>query len=315
MEMINKRGFLIKQYNKKLKSVNWQKTTCIFASTKSLRIYKKDRYGIINPVCICLNCGTFRANPIPPEDINNDFYASDLYQEIYSGEYLENHFRKRIKAKEINNIYQILKPFLKKEKDSKIVEIGCGGGWNLEPFQREGFKNLIGYKPGQESREIGIRELGLDLREGFISDVINTGEKYDLIILNHLIEHLYDPIKILKELKSILQDDGIIYLGLPNMQYLGHGQIQNAHIWYFPPLTFMKVIIASNLQLCDFGNDRHHFYCIAKKSNKEIFNGNFIEKSKIINYERNMLFIKLLPYFFIDILKKILRPLKVFLKH
>ena len=98
------------------------------------------------------------------------------------------------------------------------------------------------------------------------------------------------------------------------MQNLGHGQIQNAHLWYFSPLTFMKLIITSNLELCDFGNERHHFYVIAKNSNKEVFDGDFIEKSKIINYERNMLFLKLIPYFFIDILKKIMRPLKGFLK-
>ncbi len=308
--MKNEKKYLVREFNNKLKKVNWKNTICICGSVKSIKVYKKDRNGIINPVVMCLKCGTFRADPIPPESTINAFYSSDLYQKIYSNKDLESHFKEMIYLRKKNNIFTTVEKFLAKGKDSKIIEIGCGGGWNLEPFQRFGYKNIIGYEPGNESRKIGIRELKLDIKEGFIKDVIETGDKYDLIILNHVIEHLLDPFEVIQSLKKILSDNGILYLGLPNMQNLAHTQIQNAHYWYFSPLFFMKLVNCSGLQICDFGNDKNHFYCISTKSkivnsDKKIYN-----ITKLISHERNILLLKIIPSLVIDKLKIFLRPLK-----
>ena len=67
-------------------------------------------------------------------------------------------------------------------------------------------------------------------------------KKYDLIILNHVIEHFIDPIEKLLQIKALLNQGGLLYLGLPNIQSYGIGQIQNAHYWYFSPLNFAKLL-------------------------------------------------------------------------
>ncbi len=302
--MNNYQKKLVKSYNEELKKVKWKKISCVCGSNSNLKIYNKDRHGIINPVCVCLNCGTLRANPIPPDEITNKFYSQNLYQKIYSPLDIEAHFKERIKVRKNIKDSIFLKhtePFLSKGKLSKILEIGCGGGWNLYVFREAGYSKVVGYEPGSITRNIGVRELGLDLREGFIDDALESAEKYDLIILNHVIEHLIDPINVLNKLKNLLTDEGILYLGLPNIQSLLHRQIQNAHFWYFSPLFFMKLVIGSGYIICDYGRQGKHFYCISIK-NKHYFKT--LMFNNLIKNERNIIIAKIIPSLFLDIFDK-----------
>ena len=301
--------------------MKWKYINCVCGSNRNLKIYNKDRYGILSPVCICFNCGTLRSNPVPSNEVINKFYSDNLYQKIYSSLDIEAHFHERIKVRKDfkNSIFlKCTEPFLTKGKSSKIIEIGCGGGWNLDVFKRAGYTNLVGYEPGAITRNLGIRELGLDLREGFIDDVCESGEKYDLIMLHHVIEHLIAPINVLKKLKNLLTDEGVLYLALPNIQHLSHSQIQNAHYWYFSPLFFMKLLISSGYLICDYGKQNKKSYYYISVKNKNNFKN--LPFNDLIKYERNIIFAKLIPSFLIDIfeksicsIKNFLRPLKIFL--
>ena len=44
----------------------------------------------------------------------------------------------------------------------------------------------------------------------------NTKQTYDTIILNHVLEHIEDPDKLLKMIYKWLSDDGICIIGVPN---------------------------------------------------------------------------------------------------
>ena len=81
----------------------------------------------------------------------------------------------------------------------------------------------------------GKDKFNLDLRQGSFDDVINQGEKYDVVILNHVIEHFTDLISDLQKIKKIIKPNGIIYVGIPNIELFGRGQFQNAHTYYFTP--------------------------------------------------------------------------------
>ena len=50
--------------------------------------------------------------------------------------------------------------------------------------------------------------------------------KYDVIILNHVLEHSLNPIKTLKILTNHLSKESIIYLGVPNILKFSFAQLQ-----------------------------------------------------------------------------------------
>ena len=48
-------------------------------------------------------------------------------------------------------------------------------------------------------------------------DQIKLDKKYDLIILDNVLEHIEEPNKVLKKIKIILNENGIIYIAVPNI--------------------------------------------------------------------------------------------------
>ena len=100
-------------------------------------------------------------------------------------------------------------------KGTEILDFGCGKG---------GFIQL--------SKKISKRSVGLELNiinREYLNNIgiqcVNTlselnDDKFDLITLNHVFEHLNDPITILVELQKYLKDDGIIIIEVPHARDL-----------------------------------------------------------------------------------------------
>ena len=43
-----------------------------------------------------------------------------------------------------------------------------------------------------------------------------SGDKYNVILANHVMEHVDDPVNVLEHIKSFLEDDGKIFITVPN---------------------------------------------------------------------------------------------------
>ena len=96
-------------------------------------------------------------------------------------------------------------------KGSEVLDFGCGRG---------GFVNL--------SRKISKRTVGLEINSINREYINSTGvqcvealselneDKFDLITLNHVFEHLNDPVNTLVELQNYLKDDGMIIIEIPH---------------------------------------------------------------------------------------------------
>lgn len=93
--------------------------------------------------------------------------------------------------------------------DSRIADVGCGEGVLLYRMSRHGFRNLWGYDPFLErERELGATRL----RRG----TIGTAEGlFDLIMFNHSLEHVLDPVADLKLAAEHLERSGAIIVRVP----------------------------------------------------------------------------------------------------
>ena len=61
--------------------------------------------------------------------------------------------------------------------------------------------------------------------EQFFDDDIMINDKIDIIIHSHLFEHIYEPNKFLKKCYDILNDNGEMIFGVPDMQYFAETNI------------------------------------------------------------------------------------------
>ena len=97
--------------------------------------------------------------------------------------------------------------------NQKALDFGCGeGGFlrNIRPF------TLVcgGIERAKILREKIVNEQGLQV----FPSVSEVQGKFDVITMFHVIEHLKDPIQELRELDSILQENGTIIIETPNCE-------------------------------------------------------------------------------------------------
>jgi 2-polyprenyl-3-methyl-5-hydroxy-6-metoxy-1,4-benzoquinol methylase len=225
------------QFNEKYKNYDFEKTTCLCGSNKSKLICKQDRYGLYSPTVICKECGLIYSNPRLSDLSYEEFYSTDLYRKIYNnGDYLKE-FRLKLNDWNDNHIFKYLSPIILDKGFKSVIEIGCAAGHNLLGFKKSGLK-IKGYDFGVDLVKLGKNEYDLNLENGTIIDAINTREKYDVVILNHVLEHFTNIEESLSLIKKIMNPKGIIYVGIPNIDNFALSQIQNAHTYYFTPRTF-----------------------------------------------------------------------------
>jgi 2-polyprenyl-3-methyl-5-hydroxy-6-metoxy-1,4-benzoquinol methylase len=100
--------------------------------------------------------------------------------------------------------------------DDRILDFGYGAGYLLRTLRKRGFKNLSGCEI--DTRCLASKELdGIDLID--LNESVLT-EKYDVIIISHVIEHIEKNkvIEFLKSLKKSLNKHGRLIISTPNAQ-------------------------------------------------------------------------------------------------
>jgi len=193
------------------------------------------------------------------------FYTSDLYRKLYeNSENISETLQERYHDND-NEIFSILSPMMEKFDSKTVMEFGCGGGWNLLPFHKADY-TVVGYDYSPILTELG-KEYGLNLHQGSFSALEDSSILYDVIILNHVIEHFTNFNKNMNQILQYLKPDGLLFIGVPNIDNFNKGQFQNAHTYYFTPRTLKKCLESHNLYLLDSGpaSKGFHMYSVYKK--------------------------------------------------
>ncbi len=99
---------------------------------------------------------------------------------------------------------------LELERDARILDVGCGDGALLDRLARVGFNNLAGADPFITAD--GATPEGVPLMKRYLSEV--TGE-FDFIMFNHSLEHVPDPVAMLKAAYERLAVGGICLARVP----------------------------------------------------------------------------------------------------
>lgn len=173
----------------------------------------------------CSNCGCLFIKDIP-EDISKYYdinYAPHTHKttpinkitdKIYAM-YLSNN--KLIKLIQGDNV-TITTKFWNSlsangiiNKNSSILDVGCGDGKFLSILKKAGFKDLTGMDLfiDEENMTSGIKIFQSSL-ENF-----KPNRKYDLITSNHSFEHMDNQLENLKCFENLVNDDGTIVIRIP----------------------------------------------------------------------------------------------------
>jgi 2-polyprenyl-3-methyl-5-hydroxy-6-metoxy-1,4-benzoquinol methylase len=101
-----------------------------------------------------------------------------------------------------------------------VLDIGCGRGDFLGAMKRLGW-NVLGIEMDPVSAAIA-RSRGIPVQIGSFDPADIAAESVDHITMNHVIEHFYDPIAVIRKCSQLLKVGGTMVLYAPNAQGLGH---------------------------------------------------------------------------------------------
>lgn len=93
----------------------------------------------------------------------------------------------------------------------KILDIGCGLGWLLSYLNDDWDKYGVEISKFASNH---AKQYG-NVFNGILENFPDNG-KFDVIVMNHVIEHLEDPVWALNKIRSMLNDKGVFIVGTPD---------------------------------------------------------------------------------------------------
>lgn len=106
----------------------------------------------------------------------------------------------------------------------RVIDVGCGPGVVASRLAQRGCEITI-VDSDREALRLASgharRAYCLDLNDPAWTERLERGERYDVVILSDVLEHLVDPDAVLQGAVQLLADGGHVVLSLPNISHNG----------------------------------------------------------------------------------------------
>lgn len=106
----------------------------------------------------------------------------------------------------------------------RLLDVGCGDGSFLDKARTCGWE-VFGLDSDPKAAANAIVK-NLTVHEGGVEYFDGKTELFDVVHLNHVIEHLYDPVKVLKACHALLKPGGELWLETPNIDSFGYARFK-----------------------------------------------------------------------------------------
>jgi len=117
-------------------------------------------------------------------------------------------------AKRLHQTAQEIEKILP-DRSIKILDVGAANGGLLLALKEEGYTHLVGLDPSLAC----VHRMQFQKLRAFVGGIFSMprlDEKFDCIVLTHVLEHIYDVKGAIENLLSLLNEGGILYIEVPN---------------------------------------------------------------------------------------------------
>lgn len=166
---------------------------------------------------------------------------------------------------------------------SKILDMGCGQGGLLDALSEMGYKDLTGFDISDQCRKVVASK-------GHTVTLDGSSHVFDLIILNHVLEHVRNPRILVRQMVQQLAWGGAMYIEVPDAlrYHTPMLDFNSEHINHFDACSLKKLLESAGLfggivQEKTFGLPSGQIYgaiwIMARRSRTAVNMANFVEIS------------------------------------
>lgn len=220
-------------------------------------IYQFHRDFRDNDIYKCRKCGVQFMNPVYSDSYLDEFYSTYIMSD-YSDKYLAE------QRETCKDNFSAIGRFIK--TPGKMLDFGLGNGGHSTYAKQIGWQ-VTGYDVDCNTTDRIANEIDINVYCGNFEQVDWKDEKFDLIYAHHVVEHLKDPVKILKQLRERLNDDGCFYIGVPNIASLasrlkfgmekiglrkrnvGKYYDSDHHVFYYTPQSLSQMLQSAGFKV------------------------------------------------------------------
>jgi SAM-dependent methyltransferase len=151
----------------------------------------------------CVACGSVQQQALPGRH-----ELVELYREMSDEDYLLEETGRRATAERLLDLLAPQAP------SGRLLDVGCGHGLLLDEARRRGYAT-VGLELSRSAAAHGRESLGLDVREMPLEDFV-TDERFDVIVLADVLEHLEDPVVGIDRCVELLRPNGVLCVVTPD---------------------------------------------------------------------------------------------------
>ncbi len=206
----------------------------------------------------------------------------------------------------LDKVYQIVKKYalntkLKlinsfKTSEQSLLDIGCGTGDFLVTCKNNGW-NVVGVEPNKNARDLAESKLNKQSTSTIFSDIEQlTSEKFDVITLWHVLEHVPNLETYILKLKSLLKPNGVLVVAVPNFksfdalyykQYWAAFDVPR-HLWHFSKTSIQQLFSKQKMNVVKILPMKFDSFYVSLLSEKyKTSKSNFI-KAFYIGFKSNL---------------------------
>ena len=233
---------------------------CPNCKKKKYTIVNKSNYKLINSLNDLISIYKSSADEllldqlVKCDECNLQYLNPRIKSEIIYSSYEENEDETHILQDKLRyitfkkSIKKIIKSLSIKEiKNKKFLDIGSASGICLKSIKDLGFQEE-GYEPSKWMVNYGRNKYQVNLKQGTINDV-DINNKYDLISLWDVLEHVTDLNITLKKIKALSKKKTILIINVPNIDSFACKIMKkkwpfylNVHLYYFNQDTIESIL-------------------------------------------------------------------------
>ncbi len=182
----------------------------------------------------CKNCGILFLNPQPSYKELEKYYSNEKY---YSLKKIDTSSKKLDIKLFLYKTYfdeknkNLIKRFLfspikfiirgtRINKNYRLLDIGSGSGQFLYEMKKFGMQ-VNGIEPGKFNEKEN-KKYSLNIKKTNLINAKYKKESFDIITINHVLEHINNPNETLQEIKRIIKKNGLLIIGIPNSNSLAY---------------------------------------------------------------------------------------------